>query len=150
MEYYTEEGTSSLNNESDASEMQYQDGDEDEDFCRYRKEQIFQEIDFMKRKTKIACTLGPASTEVNTIIQLFDAGMSLARFNMSHGTSKQNAVLLKKYMEAKRLRPYKTCALMMDLRGRAVRISKILDPKGFTYVAGDKIEIRTDGYEIES
>ncbi len=58
MEYYTEEGTSSLNNESDASEMQYQDGDEDEDFCRYRKEQIFQEIDFMKRKTKIACTLG--------------------------------------------------------------------------------------------
>lgn len=76
--------------------------------------------------------------------------MSLARFNMSHGTSKQNAVLLKKYMEAKRLRPYKTCALMMDLRGRAIRLSKIADPKGFTYQVGDKIEIRTDGYEIDS
>jgi len=57
MEYYTEEGTSSLNNESEASEMQYEEEGE-EDFCKYRKEQIFQEIDFMKRKTKIACTLG--------------------------------------------------------------------------------------------
>ena len=42
MEYYTEEATSSLNNESDASEMQhYEDGNEDDHFCRYRKEQIF-------------------------------------------------------------------------------------------------------------
>ena len=59
MEYYTEEGTSSLNNVSDsgASEMPYEEEGE-EDFCKYRKEQIFQEIDFMKRKTKIACTLG--------------------------------------------------------------------------------------------
>jgi len=69
----------------------------------------------MKRKTKIACTLGPATCDVNKIIALFDAGMSLARFNMAHGTQKQNAQLIKKYFEAKRLRPYKTCALMMDL-----------------------------------
>lgn len=59
MEYYTEEGNSSLNNETDASQMQYGDEEEDdEDFCRYRKDQIYSEIDFMKRKTKIACTLG--------------------------------------------------------------------------------------------
>mgnify|MGYP000975468989 CR=1 FL=1 len=59
MEYYTEEATSSLNNESDASDMQhYEEGCDEDDFCKYRKEQIFQEIDFMKRKTKIACTLG--------------------------------------------------------------------------------------------
>lgn len=59
MEYYTEEATSSLNNVSDsgASEMGYEEEGID-DFCRYRKEQIFQEIYFMKRKTKIACTLG--------------------------------------------------------------------------------------------
>jgi hypothetical protein len=58
MEYYTEEATSSLNNESEASGL-YQEAEEgEEDFCRYHKEQIFQEIDFMKRKTKIACTIG--------------------------------------------------------------------------------------------
>lgn len=58
MEYYTEDATSSLNNvtESGATEVYEEEGEED--FCRYRKEQIFQEIDFMKRKTKIACTIG--------------------------------------------------------------------------------------------
>lgn len=55
MEYYTDE-SSSLNNEgSGASELDYED---DEEFCKYHKEQIFQEIDFTKRKTKIACTIG--------------------------------------------------------------------------------------------
>ena len=60
MEYYTEEGSSSLNNgtSSQASgDLDYEEEGE-EDFCKYRKEQIFQEIDFMKRKTKIACTIG--------------------------------------------------------------------------------------------
>ena len=60
MEYYTEDGTSSLNNGSDTqngSELNYEEEGEDE-YCRYRKEQIFQEIDFMKRKCKITSTLG--------------------------------------------------------------------------------------------
>lgn len=60
MEYYTEEGTSSLQNRSDSEgsgDLEYEEDCED-DFCKYRKEQIFQEIDFMKRKTKIACTIG--------------------------------------------------------------------------------------------
>ena len=60
MEYYTEETSSGLNNgtSSQASgEMDYED-EQDEEFCKYRKEQIFQEIDFMKRKTKISCTIG--------------------------------------------------------------------------------------------
>lgn len=38
----------------------------------------------------------------------------------------------------------------MDLRGRSIRISAIKDDAGFTYAVGDKIEIRTDGYDIES
>lgn len=104
----------------------------------------------MKRKTKIACTLGPASTEVQTIVSLFDAGMSLARFNFSHGSNKQNAVLLKKYAEAKRLRPHKTCALMMDMRGRSIRVSKTNEKAGIAVKAGDVLEVRTDGYDIES
>lgn len=39
---------------------------------------------------------------------------------------------------------------MMDLRGRAIRISKLKDAKCFKYESGDKIEIRTDGFDIES
>lgn len=49
-----------MNNGSESqngSELNYEEEGEEE-YCRYRKEQIFQEIDFMKRKTKITCTLG--------------------------------------------------------------------------------------------
>ena len=38
------------------------------------------------RKTKIVCTLGPASNEETIIEQLILAGMDAARFNFSHGT----------------------------------------------------------------
>ena len=86
LENYTEDGSSTLNNgESYGSDLGYED---DEDFVRYRKDMIFQNIDFTKHKTKIGCTIGPASATVPEIIRLIDAGMSLARFNMSHGSAK--------------------------------------------------------------
>lgn len=39
---------------------------------------------------------------------------------------------------------------MMDLRGRAIRISHFAENGAITYKEGEKIEIRTDGYDIES
>ena len=62
LEYYTEDGSSHLDNgESRTSEMGY---DDYEDDTRYRRDQIFTKIDLSKRKTKVACTLGPATSEV--------------------------------------------------------------------------------------
>ena len=56
LENYTEDGSSTLNNgESYGSDLGYED---DEDFVRYRKDMIFQNIDFTKHKTKIGCTIG--------------------------------------------------------------------------------------------
>ena len=56
LENYTEDGSSTLNNgESYGSDLGYED---DEDFVRYRKEMIYQNIDFTKHKTKIGCTIG--------------------------------------------------------------------------------------------
>ena len=56
--------------------------------------------------------------------------------------------MLKKYQEAKRLRPYKTCALMMDMRGRSIRASHVAEP--IVCKEGDVVEIRTDGADITS
>lgn len=60
LENYTEDGSSTLNNgESYGSDLGYEDEDE---FVRYRKEMIFQNIDFTKHKTKIGCTVGYVSS----------------------------------------------------------------------------------------
>ena len=37
------------------------------------------------KKTKIVSTLGPASTDVDTIVKLINAGANVFRFNFSHG-----------------------------------------------------------------
>ena len=40
----------------------------------------------IKSQTKIICTIGPSSDNLETIEQLFLSGMSIVRLNMSHGT----------------------------------------------------------------
>jgi hypothetical protein len=54
---YTDDGSSTLNNEGDnySSELEY---DEEDDYFRYRKEMVFAETEFNKSKTKVGCTIG--------------------------------------------------------------------------------------------
>jgi len=53
--------------------------------------------------------------------------MTTARINLSHGTSKENLKLINKFKQAKRLRPHKNCALMIEARGREIRMSHVDD-----------------------
>ena len=53
------------------------------------------------KKTKIVCTLGPASDTKETISAMFDAGMNVCRLNFSHGTHEEQ---LKKINIIKELR----------------------------------------------
>ena len=58
MEYYNEDNSNSMNERSESGiSVQYEEVT-DEDYLRYHKEQIFSDIDYTKRKVKIACTLG--------------------------------------------------------------------------------------------
>ncbi|MBN1366327.1 MAG: pyruvate kinase [Dehalococcoidales bacterium] len=76
------------------------------------------------RRTKIVCTLGPATDTPEMIERLIRAGMDVARLNLSHGTLVQHAHYLK---TIKRLnRKYElNVAVLMDLPGPKYRIGRI-------------------------
>ena len=53
------------------------------------------------RKTKIVCTIGPASTDEKIITDMCKAGMNVARLNFSHGThEEQQKKIEEKFAEA--------------------------------------------------
>lgn len=49
-------------------------------------DQSLQQIGVKRPRTKIVCTLGPASRSVPMVEKLLKAGMNVARFNFSHGS----------------------------------------------------------------
>lgn len=75
------------------------------------------------RKTKIICTLGPASTSENVIRKMMLAGMDIARINFSHGTHEQNKVIVDAFMKVRNeLRL--PVPLLLDTKGPEIRIGK--------------------------
>ena len=52
------------------------------------------------RRTKVICTLGPACWEVEQLEKLIDAGMSVARFNFSHGDHSGHQACLDRLRQA--------------------------------------------------
>ncbi len=49
----------------------------------------------LKRRTKIVCTLGPASNSPEVIEKMLNAGMNIARFNLAHGTLAEHSQVIK-------------------------------------------------------
>lgn len=73
------------------------------------------------RKTKIVCTIGPASSDEETITGMCQAGMNVARLNFSHGTheeQREKVRLIKKVREKLNL----PIAIMLDTKGPEYRI----------------------------
>lgn len=71
-------------------------------------------------KTKVVCTLGPASRSVEVIEELLRAGMNVARFNFSHGSHeyhKETLDNLRRAMENTKI----MCAVMLDTKGPEIR-----------------------------
>ena len=75
-------------------------------------------------RTKIVCTIGPASRSSGTLEQLIQAGMDVARLNFSHGTQAEHleAITTIRRM-AQRLG--KSIAILQDLAGLKIRIGEI-------------------------
>ena len=78
------------------------------------------------RKTKIVCTLGPASETKEVIVGLCKAGMNVARLNFSHNThvDHQRRIDLVKEVRDKLQLPI---AIMLDTKGPEYRIKMHTD-----------------------
>ncbi|MHC4662989.1 MAG: pyruvate kinase [Planctomycetota bacterium] len=76
------------------------------------------------RKTKIVCTIGPASAGLETLVQMIRAGMNVARINFSHGDYKAHEKTLKLVREASALAKTPV-AVLGDLSGPKIRIGDI-------------------------
>ena len=97
------------------------------------------------RKTKIVCTIGPASNNEETLTKMARAGMNVARLNFSHGTHEdhqKNIDLLKKVREELNM----PLAIMLDTKGPEYRIGtfengkeELLDGDTFTFTTRDVV-----------
>lgn len=82
----------------------------------------------MDRRTKIVCTLGPASSDVETIRALIRAGMDVARLNFSHGTHEYHLAQIERVREASEAEG-KYVAILQDLQGPKLRVGDVQDGK---------------------
>ena len=72
------------------------------------------------RKTKIVCTIGPATKEVETLKKLILAGMNVARINFSHGNYEDQKVYIENIKKA-REELNMPVALLLDTQGPEIR-----------------------------
>ncbi|WP_262337863.1 pyruvate kinase, partial [Lactiplantibacillus plantarum] len=92
--------------------------------------------------TKIVSTLGPASTDTDTIVKLIEAGANIFRFNFSHGDHEEHLDRLNKVHEAEKITG-KTVGIMLDTKGAEIRTTVQANGKS-EYKIGDKVRITMD------
>ncbi|CAF1930563.1 hypothetical protein HID58_067073 [Brassica napus] len=81
-----------------------------------------------RRKTKIVCTIGPSSSSREMIWKLAEAGMNVARLNMSHGDHASHQITIDLVKEYNSLFVDKAIAIMLDTKGPEVRSGDVPQP----------------------
>ena len=94
------------------------------------------------KKTKIVSTLGPASTSVDTIVKLIEAGANIFRFNFSHGDHEEHLGRYNMVKEAEKITG-KSVGILLDTKGAEIRTTVQKDGNQ-EYHTGDKARISMD------
>src|SRR5512139_3300770 len=93
-------------------------------------------------KTKIVCTIGPASESPAIMEQMIRAGMNIARLNFSHGDFESHRAVVRN-LRAAASAAGKRLAIMGDLSGPKMRIGK-LDQEPVELKPGDSFILTID------
>ncbi|WP_246941146.1 pyruvate kinase [Bacillus pinisoli] len=91
------------------------------------------------RKTKIVCTIGPASETVEKLVQLIEAGMNVARLNFSHGDFEEHGARIQNIREAAK-QTGKTVGILLDTKGPEIR-THTFENGSAELVAGEKVTL---------
>ena len=97
------------------------------------------------RKTKIICTIGPASNSEETIRELCLNGMNVARLNFSHGTHEEHLKVMN-IIKKVRTELNLPIAIMLDTKGPEFRIKTFKNGK-ITLKEGDKFVFTVEDVE---
>lgn len=103
---------------------------------------IYNKIMFI-HKTKIVCSIGPACNDDETIRQMIESGMSIARFNFSHGTYEwhKDAMDRVKRVSEKLNIPV---GILLDTKGPEIRTGNIQNDEKVKFYNGQSVEVVTD------
>jgi pyruvate kinase len=97
------------------------------------------------RKTKIVCTIGPASSKPEIIERMIEAGMDVARLNFSHGTWEEHREVVRTVRELS-ARSKRPVAILQDLQGAKVRLG-LFQGGSATIRSGDQFTLTTRDIE---
>ena len=89
-------------------------------------------------RTKVVCTLGPASSSPDTVHEMIRAGMNVARVNMSHGAREDHRAAIDAVRSAAKDLG-KPVAVLVDLSGPKIRVGDLPEP--IQLIAGEEVVI---------
>ena len=91
------------------------------------------------KKTKIICSIGPASTDPAVMSKMVEAGMNVARINMSHATPEEKVAVVASVKEVRKMTG-KNVAILFDTKGPEFR-NGMLENDQITLTEGETIRI---------
>lgn len=95
----------------------------------------------ISKRTKIVCTIGPASQATPILRKMIRAGMNVARLNFSHGTYASHTKTMKNVLAAAKAE-HEPVTLLMDLQGPKIRLG-VLPDEGVAMKPGQEVVLRT-------
>ena len=100
----------------------------------------------LDKKTKIVCTIGPASESKETLMELARSGMDVARMNFSHGSHEEHLARIKMVREVER-EVGKRIGVLLDTKGPEIRTHDMKDHQPVLLEKGTTVRISMNQVE---